>query len=164
MHRYQEQDCPLTMREALDEYFSSFEERIDPDTLGEAGETFRQHDACHVVFGTDTSPVGETMTDMWSLFGTTLTLRDALRYYTQPELSEALKSIGYWKFFLAAIFGIPYAIRVVWRSRRMLRRWSWVGWREHLDRPLAEIRREHGIRVLPYHAGGDAAPMPMPQG
>jgi hypothetical protein len=39
-------------------------------------------------------------------------------------------------------------VRVVWRSRRLQRKWPWQDWAEHLERPLAEIREDFGIRLV----------------
>ena len=38
--------------------------------------------------------------------------------------------------------------RLVWRSWRMSKQWPWKAWEPYLNVPLAEIRREFGIRIF----------------
>ncbi len=164
-HPYQRQDSSLTLRAALANYFSSFEHRIDPDTLGDAAESFWRHDAAHVVFGTDTSLLGESLTDTWSLVGTTMTLRQGYEYSQNPELRELVAKISVWSVCMASLRGLPSIARAIWRGLRMKKRWVWNDWRQHLDRPLNEIRAEFGIRVVepPSSTRGiGSLPMPMP--
>ena len=149
MKNYQRQDSHQTMREALDEYFADFADRVDPDTLGENGELIRQHDAAHIVFGTSTSPRDEVLTDTWTLLGTTLSWREGMAYYNEPAIREIVSDLGFWRMLLGTLAAIPRAFRIWWRARRMAQKWRWEAWREHLDRPLADIRAEYGIRVLP---------------
>jgi hypothetical protein len=48
----------------------------------------------------------------------------------------------------AARAGISAAPRVLWRARRMHKRWPWSDFDGYRAVPLAEIRREFGIRLL----------------
>ena len=49
----------------------------------------------------------------------------------------------------AAGSGISAAPRILWRARRMRKRWPGSGFEAYLGVPLGEIRREFGIRLLP---------------
>ena len=62
--KYQQQNSSQTLQEALDEYYSSFQELItEKNADPRVAELFQIHDVTHVVFGCDTSIKEETLTD-----------------------------------------------------------------------------------------------------
>ncbi|MBC8342226.1 MAG: hypothetical protein H8E63_11275, partial [Proteobacteria bacterium] len=64
------------------------------------------------------------------------------------EGKEIMKSTIQWEIIpvmIAFVFQFP---RLAWRSRKMSKKWPWKKWRPYLDVPLAEIRREFGIKVI----------------
>ena len=147
--RYLAPDCDLTLREALAEYRALNPGLLVPSQLTpEAAELFRQHDAGHVVFGCDTSLRGETLIDTWTLVGTTAGLRGYLKYFGLPQVNQIFAEAGYWRIALESLRCVPDVVRVLARSRRQVRRWPWADYERHLERPLAEIRREFGIRIV----------------
>ena len=46
---------------------------------------------------------------------------------------------------LQAVVLVPL---VIWRARRMRRRWPWSDFEPYLAKPLVEIRREFGIELV----------------
>ena len=76
---YQAQDSSMTLREGLAEYF-----RGNPDLMNESelpqdlSEGLHAHDIAHVVFGCDTTLLGEVVLVRWSVFGVTGSLRPYL--------------------------------------------------------------------------------------
>lgn len=156
--RYQQQDCALTLREGLDEYRRANPELIDPDELssnehmGELGRFFAAHDACHVLFGLDTSLPDEALADTWTLCGTDARLDELLSYFKSPEhrkvLTDLLREIGWWRVTVQSVATIPRAFRAWWRSRSMTKRWALHEWPDHLDTPLAELRAAYNIRLV----------------
>ncbi len=148
--RYQDQDCTITLREGLREYYDANPGLVDPQSASAEGATFfSNHDVTHVVFGTSTDLIDEGVQDLWTIFGVTITWRDYLDFVKTEEGKSVLKQIGVWGFLKATFVGFLWVMpRVWWRTRKMTRRWPWTGWERYLDVPLADIRREYGIRLL----------------
>lgn len=147
--RYTEQSSPQSLREGIGEYYACNPELLDPaDLPPDAAELFRQHDAGHVVFGCDTSLRGESLIDTWTVFGTTAGLRGYLRYFRYPQVNQIFSDVGYGRIAVELLRCLPDVVRVLARSRRLAERWPWADYEPHLDRPLADIRRQFKIHVV----------------
>ena len=146
---YEDPETPQSLREGLSEYYASDPTLLAPSNVpGEIAIELRAHDASHVVFGCDTSVRGEVVLARWSLLGA----EGAFRIYLRGLRSKETRFL-FADFFrkvrplmlLAATFD---GARAIIRSFSMRRRWPTLDWERHADRPLAEIRREFGIRVV----------------
>ncbi len=147
--QYTSQDSAQSLREGLAEYYASNRGLLDPGGMSEeAAGLFRQHDAGHVVFGCDTSIRGETLIDTWTIFGSSVGLRGYLKYLELPQVNQIFAETGYGAIAVAGARCLPDVVRVIWRSRRLTRRWPWPEYERHLDRRLHEIRDEFNIRVV----------------
>ncbi len=141
-------DCQVTLAEALESH-----RRTVPGLFDDAGDPalaalFAGHDACHVVFGCSTALRDEARVDSWTVLGSTMTARRYLAYLTHPDVVALLKSFpvgAQVRTLLVFFVDLPV---VAWRCLRMRRRWDFDGWEAFLDRPLHEVRAEHGIRPL----------------
>jgi len=148
MLAYQRADTPLTLEEGLREYYASREGLVGGRGLSEeAREFFRCHDVAHVVFGCSTELVDEAVVKMWSFFGTTEGLR-LLRGYRLAESQEIYERIPWSEVARTALVSVAVVPRVLWRCLRMRKRWPWSDFAGHLRVPLAEIRRDYGIRPV----------------
>jgi ubiquinone biosynthesis protein Coq4 len=147
---YQTQDSALTLRDGLAEYYRVNPGLVTQDQASPAAKIFfRSHDACHVIFGTDTSIDGEGLTDWWTVFAVDIRARDYLSQSMKvDEVTQIFKDIplsGYARVFLSFFTQIPR----IWRaSRRMTKKWPWTDLDAYLDRPLGELRAEFGIVVI----------------
>jgi hypothetical protein len=68
--QFQEQDCKLTLREAIDEFYevnSNIFSPPEPETLWT--ELLVHHDVGYVFFGINTSILDEAAGDYWTMFG-----------------------------------------------------------------------------------------------
>lgn len=156
--RYQDPESTQTLAEGLAEYRAANPELFDPDALtsrgelGELGRFFAAHDACHVLFGLDTSLADETLADTWTFFGTDVKWAELKSYFSSQEqrdfFKEFLSEVGYWKMITASLRALPRVFRAIWRSRSMRRKWALHHWKAHLDEPLADLRRDYGIRLV----------------
>ena len=88
--RYLEREGPLTLAEGLAEFEASQEGLITGDDSTELGRLTRAHDCCHVLFGLTTAIEDEALADTWTLFGSTVTLREYSRYLQQDEFKQLL--------------------------------------------------------------------------
>ncbi len=139
----------MTLREGLAEYY-----RRNPGLMDEADLPrdlslgLHSHDIAHVVFGCDTSLLGEAILVRWSLFGVTGSLRPYLiglrRRETRGLFRDALA--GFRPSMLWRL--VKFATMAVLRSLRMRARWPFEAYEPYLDQPLCEIRDRFGIRVI----------------
>ena len=110
---FQEQDCKLTLRKALEEFYninSSFFNKPNPNN--DWNELLVHHDVGHVFFGVNTTLIDEAAGDCWTLFATDMKFSEYLKYTKTPEAQRILKSIGIKKLFKSIIYTIPLLIKV----------------------------------------------------
>jgi adenylate kinase family enzyme len=146
---YVRQDSSQTLREGLAEYRARNPGLLDAAAMeGEAAALFRQHDAAHVLFGCETTLRGETLVDTWTIFASSIGLRGYLAYLKLPQVNQVFAEAGIGRVALVSARCLPDALRVVWRSRRVVPKWPWTEYERYLDRPLRELRDEFRIRVV----------------
>jgi hypothetical protein len=148
--RYQDRGCALTLRQGLQEYFAGHSGllNLDPADI-QTEEFFRSHDACHVLFGLDTTLPDEGLADLWTVFGTDIGLRWYVIYLcTNPAARQIVKDIGLFQRIATGLRLLPSVARVFLRSRKMTNKWPWGHEGRYLDCPLIEIRHEFNIDIL----------------
>ncbi|MEM7155448.1 MAG: hypothetical protein AAF799_21540 [Myxococcota bacterium] len=154
--RYQDPSSTQTLREGLAEYHAANPDLFDPEEieakLGDLGPFFAAHDACHVLFGLDTSLGDETLADTWTLVGTDAKLSELLSYFRSDAqkqfFKEFIAEIGYWKLFVASLRSVPRVLKAMWMGRKMTRKWVLHEWESKLDVPLHQLRSDYGIRLV----------------
>ncbi len=146
---YMDPDSRMTLRQGLSEYFRQSGSLMGPSELPlDLGLGLRSHDVAHVIFGCDTTLLGEVVLTRWSLFGVTGSIRPYLiglrRRETRGLFRDALSA------FRPAMFWrmVKFASVAVVRSLRMRERWPFEDYAQYLDQPLCELRERFGIRVL----------------
>lgn len=148
---YQRQDTPMTLSQGLEEYYRANAGRIfRPEHLSnESRDLFRNHDLCHVIFGLDTTLGDEIMADTRTLLSCDVGLRRYARdWLTAPEAKAIYKEIGIWRPLAALLLALPRILRGINENRRMRWKWPWHPPSDYLDRSIAALRREYGIRVI----------------
>jgi hypothetical protein len=148
---YQREDCPLTLAEGLEEYYAAnIGKIVRPRELPpESFVLFRNHDLCHVIFGLDTTLGDEALADVRTLLSCDVGYRRYVAYLAEDRQAQALfKEIGYLKSTWVTLLAVPRICRAVLEAWRMKRRWPWTPPESFLQRPLADLRREFGIRII----------------
>ncbi len=149
MPRYQEQESRQTLAEGLMEYWAAnpgLASARDPGGLG--AEFFRCHDTAHVLFGCSTSLAGEALTDTWTLFGTSVSIRQFLGFFRVEEHKDIMAKVGWRTALVTFARSVPILVKAAWRGHRMPAKWPWSNFDTFLSRPLAEIRREFQIDLV----------------
>ncbi len=147
--RYQEQDSLQTLEEGLTEYYSSFSGLItEENTSSEVANLFRLHDVTHVVFGCDTSIKEETLTDAWTIFGSTVTLAEYMEYLKYPETTQVFKDEGFFKVLGIFILSLPAFIKVIFHVLKMNKKWNFWDYQSYLNHSLKDIREEFNIQLV----------------
>ncbi|MDY7024479.1 MAG: hypothetical protein SWJ54_24535 [Cyanobacteriota bacterium] len=148
-YQYQQQNSTQTLQEGLEEYYSNIPGLITTNHSSvEMKQFFRSHDVTHVVFGCSTSIVDETLTDFWTLFGSTVKFFDYLSYLNYPETQQIFQEIGYGKTVWIFLRSFPRIFQVLWRTFKMKQKWNWHHYESYLNCSLQEIRQEFGIVVI----------------
>ncbi|AFY55475.1 hypothetical protein Riv7116_2994 [Rivularia sp. PCC 7116] len=147
--KYQQQESLQTLEEALKEYYSSFNGLItEENTNPKVAKLFRLHDVTHVVFGCDTSIKEETLTDTWTIFGSTVTLGEYMEYLKYPETTQVLKEEGILKVFWIFILSFPDFIKVILYTFKMRKKWNFWDYQQYSNHSLKDIREEFNIQVV----------------
>ena len=148
---YQEPDSRQTLAEGLAEYYAVNGARVArPSSLpAESQALFRSHDICHVIFGLDTTLADEGMADVRTLLSCDVGWRTYARYMTSdPEAKAIFRQLGYARAVWATLIVLPRMARAIYEAWRMTKRWPWNPPESYFGRPLGELRREHGIRLI----------------
>ncbi|MEM9276824.1 MAG: hypothetical protein AAGA80_28375 [Cyanobacteria bacterium P01_F01_bin.143] len=148
---YQKQDCALTLREGLDEYYVANSGLFDPKNTSTEilSGYFRNHDVSHVIFGTTTSVSDEALQDMWTFLAVDVTKKEYIfNFIDTDESKQLMQSLDLWETVKAIARMIGMMPLLIWRSRKMTKKWPWNDWTSYLDRPLSEICNEFNIRVF----------------
>jgi len=145
----------LTLNDALKAFRREHGLEAKYATMTEtAQDHFARHDTVHVLFGLDTSIRQEAQADGWTLFGTDIKMREISEFMALPEEKELISEIGLGpivKGYLSAFIDYP---KIVWRARRLRKKWPWSGNTQFRDWTVRDIRREFGIdRVLKVYFG-----------
>ena len=148
---YQQQDSAQTLSDGLNEYYAAnVGTVIRPSHLPpDSAALFLSHDMCHVIFGLGTTLVDEAVADARTLFSCDVGIRRYSNYLTQDKQAKALfKELGYLKSVWVTIKAIPRICRAAHEAWCMKKRWPWVPPESFLNRTLADLREEFGIRVM----------------
>ena len=150
---YQNQNCSLTLQEALECYYNSFPETKEIfEDNEDSGTLLRDHDCTHVIFGLDISIEQESILDTWVLWGSKWELKYLLGYQKIPEIKklfkDLVKEIGYFGLIkiLWKLGGIKR--KVIFRTLRMKKKWPFKMPEHYLAMKISDLRKIHGIKIL----------------
>ncbi|MCA9662227.1 MAG: hypothetical protein KC486_28065 [Myxococcales bacterium] len=146
---YLEQDCPLTLREGLEQFMASNAGLIASDESTEVGRLTKAHDCCHVLFGLTTEIGDEALADTWTLVGSDVTIRQYVAFLQHEEYKQLVADIATWSAFVEMIKATPRVLKAIVRGRRMSPKWPFFDYAAHLDTPLVELRRRYHIELVP---------------
>ena len=149
--RYREQNSLQTLAEGLAEYYAANEGKIarPSDLPPSSAALFRCHDMCHVIFGLDTTLADEAMADARTMLSCDVGPSKYVRYLgADPQAQKILKEIGPLAFVTGTLQAVPRMCRAVAEAWRMKKKWPWEPPATFMSRPIGELRREFGIRVI----------------
>ena len=148
------QHCGLTLREGLDELY-----RHNPEVGAVSkvkGKIFTDHDLTHVIFGCDTSIVGEILLKPWILFGCNISMAELKKYAADPEvqrLNREGEALLGGRFISALKIVFYYTPQFFWiwftHVRKMNRKWPHSTLTdEMMGTRICDLRAEFNISVL----------------
>lgn len=135
-----------TLRQALDAFYKKNAQYFPNSRPTPRAKRFlRNHDVAHVLFGCDTSILGEAQVKLWTILGTSLGFWKHFREYYEASAFELSRKYS-WKHILTNVPKIFfYMPRIFIRAKRMTKPWQFSNYERYLDKPLVEIRKEFNI-------------------
>lgn len=108
------------------------------------------HDISHIVFGCDTSLLGEMRVQLWAKFGVqSFGFKESLVYASDKEAKVLLKNpVGYWSMLVFFIKHFNEVFKVRRQAKSMLRKWVYFNEQAHMRMTVRDIRQQFGIQVI----------------
>jgi ubiquinone biosynthesis protein Coq4 len=147
---YLVQDCDISLKEALNRYYAQNPGFYQPSQLDDdSRKLFFAHDVCHIVFGCDTSLVGESKLEQWILNSTDLNLKNYADAILSTEATrQAVSEISIWQILTQGFFNIFTLVKTYFWARQVQPKWDFYNYSSHLDRRILDIRKEFNIQVV----------------
>jgi hypothetical protein len=115
-----------------------------------AQKLVKAHDLSHIIFGCDTSLLGEMRVQLWAKFAVQkFAFMESLSYARDKEAKVLLKNpVGYWAMFLFFIKHFNEVSKVRIKAKRMTGKWVYFQEEFFMHQTVSEIRRKFGIEVI----------------
>ena len=115
-----------------------------------AQKLVRAHDISHIVFGCDTSLLGEMRVQLWAKFGVkSFGIKESLNYAKDKEAKVLLKNpVGYWSMFVFFLKHLSEVRTIHKQSKLMIKKWVYFNEHAYMDMTVRNIRHQFGIQVI----------------
>jgi hypothetical protein len=112
-----------------------------------AQKLVKAHDISHLVFGCDTSLMGEMRVQIWAHYAVKkFGIRESLKYANDKEAKVLLKNpVGYWAMFVFFIKNFNQIKKVRSQAKRMNKPWVYFEESSYMEMNIKEIRKQFGI-------------------
>lgn len=147
---YLDQDCDLTLQQALDRYYAQNPGFYQPSQLDdESRKVFFAHDVCHIIFGCNTSLVGEAKVEQWTIHSTNFSFQEYVDTVLSTEATrQAVAEISPIQVLGQGFLNIYPLIKTYLRAKKVKPKWDFYKYSEYLDRSLVDIRKEFNIHII----------------
>ena len=115
-----------------------------------ARKLVKAHDISHLVFGCDTSLLGEMRVQLWAKFAVQkFNFKESLSYARDKEAKVLLKNpVGYMAMFMFFIKHFSELARVRRQAQLMSAKWVYFNEDAYMTLPVGAIRKRFGIVVI----------------
>lgn len=115
-----------------------------------AQKLVRAHDISHIVFGCDTSLLGEMRVQLWAKFGVqSFGVRESLNYAKDKEAKVLLKNpVGYGRMFVFFLKHLNEVFKIRKQANSMARKWVYFEEHGYMTMTVRDIRHQFGIQVI----------------
>ena len=115
-----------------------------------AKKLVKAHDISHLVFGCDTSLLGEMRVQLWAKFAVQkFSFKETLAYARDNEAKVLLKNpVGYLAMFMFFLKHFSEIGKVRRQSQMMSAKWVYFDEDAYMKLPVGEIRKGFGIVVF----------------
>lgn len=115
-----------------------------------AKKLVKAHDISHLVFGCDTSLLGEMRVQLWAKFAVQkFSFKETLAYARDKEAKVLLKNpVGYLAMFMFFLKHVSEIVKVRRQSQMMTAKWVYFDEDTYMKLPVGDIRKGFGIVVI----------------
>jgi ubiquinone biosynthesis protein Coq4 len=147
---YLVQDSNISLKEALDRYYAQNPGFYQPSQLDDdSRKVFFAHDVCHIIFGCDTSLVGEAKVEQWTIHSTNFNFQEYVDMVLSTEATrQAVSEVSVIQMTVQGIINIPTLVRTYLRAKKVKPKWDFYNYSIYLDRRIADIRKEFNIKII----------------
>jgi ubiquinone biosynthesis protein Coq4 len=151
---YLVQDCDISLQQALDQYYAQNPGFYQPSQLDDdSRKVFFAHDVCHIIFGCDTSLLGEAKVEQWTIHSTNFNLKEYIDSMIGTKATLQAASDIYIvqltvQLILTMILNITTLAKTYLRAKKVKPKWDFYNYQSHLDWSIAEIRKEFNIQIV----------------
>jgi ubiquinone biosynthesis protein Coq4 len=150
---YSDKINDMTLQEALDMHYAINPQfthwTLFPDKI--ARDLIRAHDISHVVYGCDTSYMGELFVQSWNKYGSSqnIPMNEAPKYLMNKDLRSLVLPTSLFSFAFSHIGDIiSNRNRVKKQAKSMTKKWQYFQEDLYLDKKVGDIRMEYNIDIL----------------
>ena len=106
----------------------------------------KSHDLSHIIYGCDTTMLGEMQVQFWNSFGSKVpkNFKDFTSAVTDKETREILTPAGLFPFFLN---NLPEIWRVRKLAKSMSKKWVFFDEERYMNTTIGDIRKEFNIVI-----------------
>ncbi len=143
----------LTLSQALDEHYKinpQFTPWYNFDQV-EVRNLIKSHDISHLIFGCDTSYMGEFMVQTWNSFGsdTNINPKDSFKYLTNKNLRSLVLPTNLFGYAITHILEFIKIRKLIKKqSKLMTKKWQYFEEELYINKTINQIRLEYGIVTL----------------
>lgn len=115
-----------------------------------AKKLVKAHDISHLIFGCDTSLLGEMRVQLWAKFAVQkFSFKESLAYASDKEAKVLLKNpVGYVSMFVFFMKHFSEIGKVRRQAQRMPAKWVYFDEDAYMTMPVGAIRKRFGIVVI----------------
>ena len=146
--KYLEPKSLQTLQEGMQELRAAELDNDASETMApELARDLDEHDAIHTLFACTTDLKGEVIVHIWTVFGTTMSMRQMRKVNAHDDHKQALRAIGHRKLLGTWLLNLPKILGIALRARHMTRKFPVSGYERYLDKRLCDLREEFRIRL-----------------
>jgi hypothetical protein len=143
----------LTLAKALEEHYKinpQFTPWYNCKTVI-AKKLIKAHDITHLIFGSDTTFMGETVVQTWAEFGVDINVKFVYRfkYFVDSTARSLIIPKGMFGFMFSnwrEVLSLRKQIKA--KSKSMTQKWKYFEEEQYMNKTIDEIRAEYGITTL----------------
>ena len=153
LNLFYEQDCnSLSLAEALQKHYG-----LNPQFTvwndyksNIAQKLVKAHDISHIIFGCDTTLLGEMRVQLWAKFGVQkFGLKESFAYAKDKESRVLLKNpVGYWLMLVFFVKHFEEIFKIRRQCQLMQKKWAYFDEDSYMASTVQDIRVQFNIHVL----------------